>query len=830
MLLKKFILSFLKLVSENWKQFLFSLKSFGIFSDKAKIRNSGLMLFRDFWFIAIPLIFFLLNPVAFCDFANKYFFNYFSDYILIGSFWTRVLMTILIVWISTLISAKWKIKLIYFLLFIGGVLLYGNLGSKVNIHESVVWFFYFIIAVFMFESFNAQFWSRDEILEKILKSDVFPDSVLKYDSPEQSNDSLNRKPQAKKLIELVRNTSSRNSSFSIAIEGEWGSGKTTFMNFMKEELEYADDFHVFEFNPWTENVSEKIAEEFLLELNESLGDENQILKRAIERLRKSLRNESSNIFVRTFTEFFLGESKVSISGSKEEVVKTLIKNNVKLIVFFDDLDRMQQHELEIFFRLLRGVFDWGNTFFVVGIDSGQLLRILGQDVTSNYLDKFFQLKFPFPQTTKDIYKRLLVEEVQKRFNKDIKDIFNKINAHPIPSVYDLVKSKRDVTLILNTLRMTSHLIESNVDFETLLKLEILKHYKSGIFEILANETSYNIRTVFLPSTGGDLVSDILSDSASKTRFKEKLKQLLPNEEDSYGYIADIIVTNRNLNSSLTILNSKAFDLYFSYYMPDNLVKFEDYEDFKKSEDLGIVKEYLESWKARSLRDLFENKLGSNFEEFIIDDGKLDIIFQYFSYEYKNTFASNVIRPLIDYALESEIKVSQIEKSILKHFRPFPLQRAYLLGNYCASSTSISKNLIDCLKQYSSQDDKEFSYRNLQQIMRLVYASQKSEPLSESNKSYLKKIYLKMMKDRSDDAFKAMLIVYGSRSYYDKGILELVYSSQEEFEKMISSTDFGKKVKEFNVLYFKLKDAWKAGDRHQIDFDWGDHFDPPRIDN
>ena len=76
-----------------------------------------------------------------------------------------------------------------------------------------------------------------------------PTPMKHQDIPKRhiNEDELGFKPFVKKVATGIRGYSQQE-CFVISIEGQWGIGKTTFMNMIKSELQ--EDVEILHFNPW----------------------------------------------------------------------------------------------------------------------------------------------------------------------------------------------------------------------------------------------------------------------------------------------------------------------------------------------------------------------------------------------------------------------------------------------------------------------------------------------------------------------------------------------------------------------------------------------------
>lgn len=64
---------------------------------------------------------------------------------------------------------------------------------------------------------------------------------------DKEKDKLNFSPFAQKVAKGIKNYK-QNETFIISIEGKWGSGKTSLMNLIENEIK--DDVEIMHFNPW----------------------------------------------------------------------------------------------------------------------------------------------------------------------------------------------------------------------------------------------------------------------------------------------------------------------------------------------------------------------------------------------------------------------------------------------------------------------------------------------------------------------------------------------------------------------------------------------------
>lgn len=71
-----------------------------------------------------------------------------------------------------------------------------------------------------------------------------------------------RRQYARQVMTQLLNTDVSNNSYALAILGEWGSGKSTFLKYMQQVDNHDQMFHLLAFNPWDCLSSKNIVTQF----------------------------------------------------------------------------------------------------------------------------------------------------------------------------------------------------------------------------------------------------------------------------------------------------------------------------------------------------------------------------------------------------------------------------------------------------------------------------------------------------------------------------------------------------------------------------------------
>lgn len=251
-----------------------------------------------------------------------------------------------------------------------------------------------------------------------------------------ANCQLGREKYANVLTSLVNNYSD---GFVLAINNEWGTGKSTFIKMWKQKMDN-EGFETLLFNAWENDFDKNPLIAILSELKNLIGDiENNtfksllkigsklslniapiLLKSLIQKhiditkfdeLTNKITEGFTNVFNAEIDEYF--EKKNGLHEFKVELAK-YIKNktsNKPIVFIIDELDRCKPSYAVEVLEIVKHFFDIPGIVFVLSIDKNQLGNAIkgfygSEDIDSNeYLKRFIDLEYKLPQPSiKDICK------------------------------------------------------------------------------------------------------------------------------------------------------------------------------------------------------------------------------------------------------------------------------------------------------------------------------------------------------------------------------------------------------------------------------------------
>ncbi len=271
--------------------------------------------------------------------------------------------------------------------------------------------FYYSDIIFLLLIFTVILFIRNNFI----KTDKSPSNYLKEDLPLNGEISINNEKVVDKLITTIDGFYPE-VAFIIGINAKWGKGKTTFINRFKNKItEKNKKIITFDFNAWKHHDEKSIITNFFSQLNKELSKYNGNATPTINQYVNSLLSINNNSYIKSVK--LISDtlsSKQSTTGFYTEIGEIIKNTTRQIIVFVDDLDRLNKQEIDETLRILRNVANFNNMIFICGVDRDYLEQ--KGELDSGFLNKIFNLEINLPvQNEKSFLSELII------YIKDIKE-------------------------------------------------------------------------------------------------------------------------------------------------------------------------------------------------------------------------------------------------------------------------------------------------------------------------------------------------------------------------------------------------------------------------
>ncbi len=310
-------------------------------------------------------------------------------------------------------------------------------------------------------------------------------------------------------------------SVVFALYGRWGSGKSSLLNLIAEQLEKqnADTERksvIVRFNPWNYATVDQLITTFFRDIRLALGTKDA--RGAGQRLGELLQTLSNALSasakiptleplgwlskIASVLGFVLAKAskEQTLDHLKKEIEKEMKKLKRRIVVMIDDIDRLEADNIALLFRLIRLNADLPNTVYVLAFDRNVVEGALSKKVMHNasgrdYLDKIVQIGIDIPLVTP--------EQLQSLVSKALKDAMPTVtqggewDQHRdrwqdlyFGGIRHLLHTPRDILRYINGLRLTYPLVQQEVNPVDFIALEAIRTFRPDLYAFIAENREF----------------------------------------------------------------------------------------------------------------------------------------------------------------------------------------------------------------------------------------------------------------------------------------------------------------------------------------------------
>ncbi|MBN8675408.1 MAG: AAA family ATPase [Chitinophagales bacterium] len=462
-----------------------------------------------------------------------------------------------------------------------------------------------------------------------LKSDHIPDVV---------DDLLGRNNIATEIVNgLVSYSKKNKDGLTISITGEWGSGKSTLVDYIRKQIEEKEGerFKIVLFNPWLFYKDESIKEAFLIHLALSLKDLETRTTQVSEKL---------NDFIKAFRwlKYLSGTAgkiqeglenlseqlgkKNNIFEIRNEIEEILKKNKKKIIVLIDDVDRLSADQIAELFQTITLVTNFSNIIYLVAFDRQIVIDAIGKNFNGKgqeYLEKVIQVDYEIPSIQDKKLEDLFYSNIQElgKENKLTFDEYALKSLWGYHGLKDYFKSIRDFKRFFNGLSFRLPSIAGDINPVDFLTIEAIRIFDYPSYTKFYTYYKINARKRELPEAGlnteqfellspasSEIIKALASNSSLHPYRKESnMKRLLdPEYFDRYFNLLrnDSDISEKELQEIITrpTLRKRILQEALQYNRIENLInrlKDRSLHKIYKNYDYDLIRDIIEFFNANS---------------------------------------------------------------------------------------------------------------------------------------------------------------------------------------------------------------------------------------
>ncbi|MCD8409313.1 KAP family P-loop NTPase fold protein [Tenacibaculum finnmarkense] len=406
-------------------------------------------------------------------------------------------------------------------------------------------------------------------------------------------DLFNFKHYAKKVQKIIQNNSNNSEPLTIGIYGKWGEGKTSFLNLINDEIDIWKDKEKgqkgilkYHFNPWRYSTEEEMLFDFFDGLSKIMfvDKKNETLQKISKKITEYY-NYIEKIKLKGKVGFFLKilnffaeiskKDKVTLDKIIKSINDKLKGLSYKIVVFIDDIDRLDKDEIYTILKLIKLNANFDNFVYIVALDENHVAKAIGQrygetsDDGKLFLEKIINIPIHLPKIESADFKQffdLKLKEVIDNLGfsnrkEEINEIRNEFKFH-------YFKNAREIIRVLNSFFVGAFAIGEEVNLKDLFWIEYLKVTDNESYCVIKNKSfrnwdlmkNYTIFDFFRDSSTLSTNVELPKGSSSTIIF-----MLFPEKDNNNRYLDKKEQYITKINKTLRINSINHFDKYFSHH-------------------------------------------------------------------------------------------------------------------------------------------------------------------------------------------------------------------------------------------------------------------------
>lgn len=454
-------------------------------------------------------------------------------------------------------------------------------------------------------------------------------------------DSFGRSNFAHNLVEGIFLLENQQAAYTIGLNAKYGMGKTSFMFQMQEQLGLRKIDYVC-ISPWSCTSNDQIVKDFFHSMTAVFGRKMGLGFNKLLDIYKSLILDVQHAYKLQAFDNLLKKDK-SISAVYEDIKSKLSLCKQKIVVFIDDVDRLQASELAMIIQLIRNTGNFPYVVFMLFYDKDYMVKTLEQNKSitdaDEYLKKIINVELMFPAYDTEVFKgtiassldEVLENIISNRHEREtvvtsfIERMLPKSGLLPIeyleyafPNYRDL---KRFISMFAFDLKMllsaNQGRVESwknEIEVADFILIELLKYVRPDLYEMLrsrndtlleSNKDEYTLRNEvknFIQREENELRDKLFDSIASLRREEEKKdkdeellkikddlkendKQLILQRKYVAHHLLDLLFLEERRGDKERILRNRiSYTSYFLYSLSKEQISLSEFNSIFASQN------------------------------------------------------------------------------------------------------------------------------------------------------------------------------------------------------------------------------------------------------
>ena len=413
------------------------------------------------------------------------------------------------------------------------------------------------------------------------------DEIYSADAPlgNPHLDEFNRREYSERIAQTIA-LRKETKSLVVGIYGKWGEGKTTVLNFIDLKLKQQNHIVTIFFNPWMFPSESELFIAFYTELAKGLKKSLPTVWEKTGKLLKDYIAPAAGLLDKADLAEKIGKllSSVSLEELRDRIGKFLVQQKKLVVVFIDDIDRLDKVEIHAIFRLIKLSANFENMVYILAFDPEIVEDALSERyftnkkvVGQNFLEKIVQVPINLPKIPTTDLRRFCYKQVDKALQLSGIEIpegdVQEFTRGFITGIEIRLETPRMALRYANMLNFSLPLLKGEVHIAEFLLIEAIRAFYPHAYEIIKNNRDaftavglsgldgHQSEKAEIKKTVEKAFDDLTDDEANNLR--RLITILFPRQKNTiYGSEWD-----KRWAEQKRIASDKYFDRYFTYSIP-----------------------------------------------------------------------------------------------------------------------------------------------------------------------------------------------------------------------------------------------------------------------
>jgi len=176
---------------------------------------------------------------------------------------------------------------------------------------------------------------------------------------------------------------------------------------------------------------------------------------------------------------------------RRDIDDLLRRQETRILVVIDDLDRLSTPEIRQMFRLIKAVADFPQTVYLLAFDHDVVASVLADDRAGggeDFLAKIVQAPFSLPLPDRSGLRKLLFDELDLLLGKPDPDLWDQTEWGNVfhDGIDPFIRTPRDVKRYVNALRVSYPPVKDEVNPIDFLAIECLRVFAPAAYDAVRN--------------------------------------------------------------------------------------------------------------------------------------------------------------------------------------------------------------------------------------------------------------------------------------------------------------------------------------------------------